>query len=74
MQYYCFMKLKLTIIGFVLFLFGMLALILSLVGLKLSFLTWIDSPGRGFGFLIRIIMIFGGMILFYVGRTLEIEE
>ena len=58
----------LSIIGFLLFLFGMLAMVFYLIGAKLSFLAWIDAAGRTIGLVIRLIMIFGGIILVYLGR------
>lgn len=58
-----------TLVGFLLFLYGFLALILSMIGLKLSFLTWIDAPGALFGFVVRIAMIIGGLIIVYIART-----
>jgi len=65
------MKTTLTTLGFVLFAIGLLALILSLVGLKLSYLTWIDGAGKGIGLIVRLIMIFGGVSLMYVGKMNE---
>ncbi|MEO1515108.1 MAG: hypothetical protein AAFV95_08840 [Bacteroidota bacterium] len=58
-----------SIIGFGLFIIGMLALCLSMVGVQLSFLTFIDIPGRGFGFLIRLLMIFAGLIIIVLSRS-----
>ena len=58
-----------TIVGFLLFLFGMSALVLSLVGVKLSFLLFIDKAGAGLGFVIRLLMIFGGLIITWVSKT-----
>ncbi len=63
-----------TIIGFLLFTIGMMALVLSLVGVQLSFLTWIDKPGRLFGFLIRILMILLGVVIVVLSRTDWREE
>jgi hypothetical protein len=56
-------------IGFVLFIVGFLALFLMLVGVQLSFLTWIDAGGRFIGFLIRMAMILGGVIMVYLTQT-----
>jgi len=67
-------KTKLTIIGFIMFLLGFLSLVLSMIGLNLSILNFLESMGRGLSFAIKLLMVFGGMILFYVARTLEIEE
>lgn len=58
-----------TIIGFSLFLFGMSALVLSLVGVKLSFLVFIDKGGAGLGLAIRLGMIIGGIIMALVAKT-----
>ena len=59
-----------TTIGFVMFSIGILSLILSMVGLKLSFINFIYSHGV-FTLLIQIVLLFGGMIILYVARTSE---
>ena len=58
-----------VLIGFLLAGTGFLALVLSLVGVQLAFLTWIDAFGGLIGFLIRVLMIMFGAIIFYVSRT-----
>ncbi len=58
-----------TLVGFLLAGTGFLALILSLVGLQLSFLTWIDAPGRLFGFVARLVMIIVGIVIIYLAQT-----
>ena len=52
-----------TLIGFLLFIMGGTALVLSLVGLKLSYLLWIDAAGGLIGFMIRIIMMISGIVI-----------
>lgn len=52
-----------TLIGFLLFIIGGTALVLSLVGVKLSFLLWIDAAGGLLGFIIRIVMMIGGVVI-----------
>ena len=52
-----------TLIGFLLFLFGFVSLVLSMIGVQLAFLTWLDAPGRLFGFVSRLVMIIGGIVL-----------
>ena len=64
----------LTIVGFLLFLFGMSALVLSLVGVKLSFLVFIDKGGAGLGLAIRLGMIVGGLIMALIAKTNWIAE
>jgi hypothetical protein len=63
-----------TIVGFLLFLFGLSALVLSLVGIKLSFLLFIDKGGAGLGFAIRLAMIIGGLIMAMLSKTNKITE
>ena len=58
-----------ALIGFTLFIVGFLALFLMLVGVQLSFLTWIDAAGRLLGFLIRMAMILGGVLIIYFTQT-----
>jgi uncharacterized Tic20 family protein len=58
-----------AILGFVLIIIGMLSLILMVVGVQLSFLTWIDALGRLGGFLIRLLMIIGGFVIITLSQT-----
>ncbi|GJM35104.1 MAG: hypothetical protein DHS20C18_41050 [Saprospiraceae bacterium] len=62
-------KTILAIVGFLLAGTGFLALVLSLVSVQLSFLTWIDIPGRLFGFIVRLMMIIIGMAMIYLNLT-----
>ncbi len=55
--------------GFLLFILGFSALVLSLVGVKLSFLVWLDYPGALFGFLAKIFMVIAGIIVVYMAVT-----
>ncbi len=55
--------------GFLLFLIGFIALVLMMIGAQLLFLTWIDLPGPVFGFVIRLIMIVGGLVIIYLNAT-----
>lgn len=58
-----------SIIGFVLIMVGFSALALMLIGVQLSFLTWLDAPGRLIGFLLRIAMIIGGIVIIVLTRS-----
>lgn len=58
-----------TILGFLMAGIGFLALVLSVVGVQLSFLTWLDAPGRLFGFVGRLVMIIVGFVMVYLART-----
>lgn len=58
-----------TMVGFIIFMIGMSALVLSLVGVKLSFLTFIDKPSPMFGFLARLAMVLGGIVVIVLAQT-----
>ena len=58
-----------AIIGFVLIILGFLSLVLMMVGVQLSFLTWIDAPGRLFGFVFRLLLIIGGFVIITLTQT-----
>lgn len=57
-----------TLIGFILFLTGMMALILSVVGARITFLSWLDNWGALEGFLIRIAMIITGVVFIVLAQ------
>jgi hypothetical protein len=59
----------LTLAGFLLFIFGFSALCLMIMGVQYSFLTWIDAPGRLFGFVVRLVMIILGFMLVAADRV-----
>lgn len=58
-----------TLVGFILAGLGFFALVLSVVGAKLSFLLWIDTWGGMVGFVIRLLMILVGIIIIYLAQT-----
>ena len=62
-----------TILGFLLFLLGILSIILSLVGLNLQVLGFLNDIGSGFAFVVQILMIMGGAIIMYLSK-LKAEE
>ena len=59
----------LNIIGFFLFFFGMMALVLSMMDLRIVFMDWItESAGRGGAFLIHLVMIILGLVIVVAAR------
>lgn len=58
-----------VVAGFALAGSGLYALILMLVGVRLSYLVWIDAGGGMLGFVIRLLMIMGGATLIVLGVT-----
>ncbi len=57
----------LSVLGYLLFATGMIALILSLVGLRISFLSWLDQNPL-VGLIIKILLVMFGLILMYYVR------
>jgi len=57
-----------SIIGFLLFLYGGISLVLSLIGVRLSFMSWLDDLGLLAAFLIKLGMIVTGIAMVYVSR------
>jgi hypothetical protein len=58
-----------TTVGFILFILGSSALVLSLVGVKFSFLVWLDAAGALAGFIARIVMMVSGIVLATLANT-----
>ncbi|MEY3051225.1 MAG: hypothetical protein RLY31_1010 [Bacteroidota bacterium] len=55
--------------GFLLFLLGFTGLVLSLVGIKLALLVWMDVLGAWVSFLAKALMIILGIIIVYLTTT-----
>jgi uncharacterized membrane protein len=58
-----------TVIGFILFLAGMYALSLSLVGAKFTPLLFLEKLGGTASFFIKILMVLVGILLIFLSRT-----
>jgi hypothetical protein len=58
-----------TTIGFVLFLLGFLSMIFKLVGMRFTFLSFLDILGAGATTLIFVLMMVLGLILMYVSKS-----
>ena len=62
------------IIGFLLFIIGVLSVVFILIGANFTYLAWIDKPGSPRGIIIRILMIGGGLILSYMALNPPEQE
>lgn len=62
-------KTLLTVIGFLLAGLGLLAVILSVVGVNFSFLGWLEDLGARTAFFSKITLAVVGFILIYLGQT-----
>lgn len=60
-----------TVVGYALILFGLLSLILSMIGLRLTFLSFLDFAGPLLGFILKISMIMLGFVLMYISKTIQ---
>jgi len=58
-----------TVIGFLLFFFGIMTFILNYVGVDFFLTKWLYEYSTGLSWLVRILAMVIGMILIYVGQT-----
>ena len=63
-----------SLIGFVFFLLGFTSLILSMVGIKISLLLWLDYFTPPIRLLIRLTMAVGGIVLVFFARNGEAQQ
>jgi hypothetical protein len=65
----------LTTIGFFLFMLGAVSILISMVGLQISFLKWADDIDRTIGLFIKLtILVFGALLAFFSKIDLSKEE
>ncbi|HMG14394.1 MAG TPA: hypothetical protein VK590_03035 [Saprospiraceae bacterium] len=58
-----------SLIGFLLFITGFVALSLSLVGINLKIISFLDRVSPLFGFVMKLLMIVGGIVMVILART-----
>ena len=63
-----------TAIGFVLFMLGCVSILISLVGLQISFLKWVDDISRVFGFVFKTTIMLIGIIVAYLSKLDNAKE
>ena len=63
-----------TLLGFVIFFIGFISLVLALVGLNYSFLSFLEKLPSPFGFVAKLVLMFGGMIMLYIARTYDPDQ
>ncbi len=59
----------LSVVGFVLLTLGFLSLLLGAIGMRFSFLEWIDGMGGLGAFIFKLVMLMVGFGLLYIGNT-----
>ncbi len=57
-----------TLIGFLLFMIGMLSLILSVIGIHFIFLKFLEYWGALIGVLFKIFLILAGFVLIFLSK------
>ncbi len=62
---------RLTLLGFCLFMLGATELVLNIVGLKYGFFAWLDVLGGVGALLVKLSLIFGGIVLTVLANTDE---
>lgn len=62
-----------TAFGFSMFILGFLSIVLSMVGVQLQFMTWLDHFGRGWGFLVRLILMMAGILMVIIDRSAPVD-
>lgn len=71
-MYFCCMTRKkglYTALGFTLFFLGFLSIILGMIGVQFTFMTWMDHWGKGVGFIGRVLLILVGFILIIADQS-----
>ncbi|MCP4438935.1 MAG: hypothetical protein GY810_08315 [Aureispira sp.] len=64
-------RVRWTLLGFLLFLIGAVTLSINLVGLKFSFMAWIDTFGQLPGFIFKVALIVVGIVIAIVANSNE---
>lgn len=57
-----------TASGYILFTLGFLSILLTLVGLQLTPLKWLSYLGPGLSLIVKLVMLFGGLIIMYISK------
>lgn len=64
-----------TLIGFLLFLLGAIALVVNLIGLTFAITDWIDVlVGKTTAFIIKLVLTIGGLIMAIAANSKAGEE
>lgn len=58
-----------TLIGFILFATGLTSIIFNIVGVEWVLLSWLNNFNPMIGFVLKLFMIVGGMIMIYMSKV-----
>lgn len=56
------------LLSFLLVVFGLTSIVMQMVGVRWAFMGFIESGGRLFAFLIKVLMLLSGIVLFIVSN------
>jgi hypothetical protein len=59
----------LLLLGYLLFTLGLTSVVMELVGTHWYFLAWLEQFGRLFTFILKILMLIGGVLLIVLARV-----
>lgn len=58
-----------TLIGFLMFVTGLTSIIFNIVGVEWVILKWLSNFRPMFGFLLKLIMVVGGLVIIYLNKV-----
>lgn len=58
-----------VLLGFLLFIFGLTSIIMSLVGVRWVFLGWMEWGGALLAFVLKVLMTIAGVVMIVLART-----
>lgn len=58
-----------TLLGFLLFIIGISAIVLQVVGVQWAFLSFLERIGRLFAFVVKVLMAMAGVVIIVLART-----
>jgi hypothetical protein len=64
----------LLLVGFLFFSIGFLSIILSMIGFKFDFLSFLNKIGYGFAFIVYIFLVLAGIAMMYVAKDRPVIE
>ena len=58
-----------SLLAFLLVVLGISSVVMQMVGVQWVFLNFLEIPGRLFAFIVKVLMVFSGIVLFVLANT-----
>jgi len=58
-----------SLVGFAMFAIGFLSLIFMLVNVSFTFLAFLDDIDGPIGIVVKLVLMFGGMVILYLSKS-----